>query len=113
MEHRIGRRRKLEIEVELMQFGKTFGRFMTRDVSLGGIGLRGDVARLQPNSVVTLCLLPDEADNDETMTMRAMVVHQQDGRIGLMWIEDEMVFPAVMVSVRYSSQTSVKRPILS
>ena len=113
MEHRIGKRRKLELEVILRQYGRELGRYTTSDISLGGIGLQGVDICLRINSVITLCLLPDQTGEEETRFLRAMVVHQQNGRLGLMWVDDEIVFPAELAGTRHSTYSAVKLPILS
>ena len=112
MEHRIGKRRKLELEVILRQYGRELGTYTTSDISLGGIGLQGVDISLRINSVITLCLLPDQTGEEETRFLRAMVVHQQNDRLGLMWIDDEIVFPAELAGFRHSTYSAFKLPIL-
>lgn len=115
MEHRIGKRRPLENDVFLSQCGRKLGRFPARNISLGGLGLKGSDDRLVVNSVVTVGLLSEEdAEGVSTSRkMRAVVVHQNNGTIGLMWIEKELVEPELLTgskSIGQGAATVARNP---
>ena len=88
MEHRIGERNKTALTVAVSQGARFLGWCTTRDVCPGGISICGEVADLANSSVVNVALGSAQADSRDTQNFKALVIHQDDGCLGLMWIEN-------------------------
>lgn len=84
MEHRHGARVKVGLPVLVSVRDRKLGWFTSRDVGNGGISLNG-LDGLARNTVVSLSIEVMQNGRVVTQTARAVVIHQKQGRIGLMW----------------------------
>lgn len=85
MEHRNGSRTATCIKVFLHQGGKCLGCFETRDLSFGGLSLKGNAKKLTNNSLVDVSIEQRRDIQLGSTVLKALVVHQQLNCIGLMW----------------------------
>ncbi len=88
MEHRIGERKKAILCVSVSQGGRFLGGFTTRDICPGGVSVYGEVVDLDDSSIVNVMFESGQPSADGKLSLKAFVVHQDDGCIGLMWIEN-------------------------
>lgn len=89
MEHRIARRIPATLDVLLSCGGRDLGWFQTRELSRDGFSLCGQVPSLRTNSLVSVLLHAGVDVEAVQVERRAVVVHCQKGRLGLMWAELE------------------------
>lgn len=89
MEHRNGRRRHITLTVSLRQGERFLGQFTTQDFNKGGVALNGTVRELRNNSVVRVAFESQKYGPAFETACKALVIHQDDGRIGLMWMDHE------------------------
>ena len=106
MEHRLGKRFPLHLQVEIWQAGKFHGKFVSRDVSHGGIFLKECDTRLQPGEFVYLKVRTHLGQRPQEYLMKAMAVHCSDGGIGFMWAASNQNFHREIESVRNQSLAS-------
>lgn len=98
MEHRITRRFPLALDVFLSCGRRDFGWFQTLELGRDGFSLRGLVPTLRINSLVGV-LMEARVDGETVQVeRRAVVVHLQDDRMGLMWAEADTGVHSVLRS---------------
>jgi len=85
MEHRKGSRKEICLGVFLHLGDKCLGRYETRNLSAGGLSLKGSVRELANNSLVYVSLEQRLETDPASSVFKALVIHQTFNRIGLMW----------------------------
>ena len=85
MEHRIGRRKKVDATVELWQGNFKRGNFDLLNIGPGGLFLTGGEADIQAGEIFTIKSADDDRDGIIFDHLTAMVIHRSKDGIGLMW----------------------------
>lgn len=85
MEHRIGRRKKVNASVELWQSDVKCGEFKLSNISAGGLFLSGKNTDIYEGEIYTIKSACDDQIVINHGDLTAMVVHQAADGIGLMW----------------------------
>lgn len=85
MEHRIGRRKKVNASVQLWQGDVNRGEFKLSNISEGGLFLNGKDADVYEGEIYTIKSACDDQIRINHGDLTAMVVHQSAEGIGLMW----------------------------
>ena len=100
MEHRHGQRTSIHLPVSLWQGGEHLGWFTTKDMSMGGMSLKGGVKKLADNSIVSVLIEAEHAVFETIESFKALVIHQSENSIGLMLIDHSVnmvrLLPQVM-----------------
>jgi citrate lyase beta subunit len=109
MEHRSGLRKPSNEQVTLLRAGIPLGIFPLHNVSAGGLAVKGCVEKLPQNCLLTVRLLGAAATADATLEARALVVHQQQDLLGLMWIECDLM-AALTAKAVHNSRSDAARP---
>lgn len=81
MEHRNGTRIPTHLSVTLYSGNRNLGWHQTLNLGNGGMAIRGRIAGLEKNALVTVQLELEE----EEVTLRALVVYRHAKATGLMW----------------------------
>jgi len=89
MEHRQGVRFRMCMPVAMKVGCNHLGWFISRDIGNGGIALNCDID-LPRNCVAELSIEVPKCNCIDIETVRAVVVHQENGCIGFMWISREI-----------------------
>ncbi len=92
MEHRIGRRIKANVIVELWQGNFKRGDFELLNIGPGGLFLKGRVADIREGEVFTIKSAGDDRAGIIHDHLIAMVVHQSKSGLGLMWAGGDSLF---------------------
>ena len=85
MEHRIGRRKKVNARVELWQGDLKLGDFKILNFGAGGLLLSGKNTDVHEGEIYTIKLARDDQVAINHGDLIAMVVYQSADGIGLMW----------------------------
>tara|TARA_R110002110_G_scaffold167482_1_gene368490 strand:- start:39264 stop:39578 length:315 start_codon:yes stop_codon:yes gene_type:complete len=87
MEHRNGARRPVNLNINLCQNGEDFGWFLGKDISPGGLSVKGKLQELENNSLLTVQIEQIIKGYAQYIELKAFVIHQDNNTIGLMWAE--------------------------
>jgi len=85
LEHRIGRRKKVCVPVELLQGDLKLGDFELVNIGLGGLFLKGSNACFHEGETFTIKIPADNQAGINGNHLKVMVVHQSVNGTGLMW----------------------------
>jgi len=96
MEHRQGVRFRMSLPVAIKVGRNSLGWFTSRDIGSGGIALNCDID-LPRNCVAELSIEVPKCNRIDIETVRAVMVHQENGCIGFMWISREISLQKLVV----------------
>jgi hypothetical protein len=89
IERRSPTRNRIAVPAALQLDNATLGWFTTRDLGPDGTTLRGNVANLATDTIVTVSLALQKLNSIATRSFRALVVNQEAGCVGLRWLEEQ------------------------
>ena len=85
MEHRNGSRANVTLNANLCQGSRHVGWYRIKNLSSGGVCLTGVAENLANDSMVTVLIEQGRGSNLKKSSLKALVVHQDENSIGLMW----------------------------
>lgn len=85
MEHRIGRRKKINALVELWRGDLKLGEFELLNVGAGGLFLKGEMPIIHEGETFTIKSKTENRDGIVDDHLKVMAVHQSEQGVGLMW----------------------------
>lgn len=85
LEHRIGRRKKVNARVELWQGDLKCGEYKLSNIGAGGLFLSGQDMGVHEGEIYTIKSARDDRPVINHGDLIAMVVHQSTDGTGLMW----------------------------
>ncbi|MEX2470043.1 MAG: PilZ domain-containing protein [Pseudohongiellaceae bacterium] len=88
MEHRNGSRIPAQLNVSVWHGDTHLGWYRTRDLGSGGLAIRGRVPGLSTNLLVRTAIEVLGDGDPKYIELRALVVHQDDQGVGMMWAAD-------------------------
>lgn len=92
MEHRIGRRKKVNVTVELWQGDFKQGDFKLLNIGPGGLYLKGREADIREGEIFAIKPVNDDLSGVIDDHLIVMVVHQSRDGLGLMWAGGDSLF---------------------
>ncbi len=98
MEHRLGCRMTLSLPVEIWRGDKLVGSGVSMNLSHGGACIKGIDSGIRSGDFVSVKVLARNV-----YALKAMVLHQSENEIGVMWASDEQGFHEEMDAMRHSS----------
>lgn len=88
MDHRNGSRNSARLNVSIWQGDTHLGWYRSANLSTGGLAIRGRAPGLATNSLVRAQIEILDDGEPRYVDLQALVVHQDDAMIGLMWATD-------------------------
>lgn len=96
MEHRIGRRVAVSVEVELWSGRERYGCYTTGNIGAGGIFVKHCQDVIGSNDFLTAKISPCVFSGDTPRSLTALVVHKSESGAGLMWADYDANFLATL-----------------
>lgn len=91
MEHRNGSRVPARLNVTVTSRDGESGWFQTLNLGHGGMAIRGTIAGVETNSLVTVGIDSLGDGMPVQLSLRALVVYQTGTATGLMWASDDSI----------------------
>jgi len=101
MDHRLGRRYhlKLDVNVNVYKDNMYIGPAMIRDISHHGAFLESDPWRLTTHSIVKIILTSNNKHEDKII-QKGLVIHHSSEGVGLMFLDNQLEpFPISQINV--------------
>ena len=96
MEHREGKRIMGDFYAEVVHGDKPHGCCSVTNISQGGVFLSGLENKVNERDLLTLKIHYGIASKPSVFERRAMVVHLSDNDLGLMWVDTQSNFLAIL-----------------
>jgi len=114
MEHRYSIRKALVLDIELNHLRLGRVRCKTRDIGMGGTFVDTGSFWLPAGSIVKVALKLLDANVMRRFSIEALVVHNHDGGVGLMFNDVDVVFHEALHDLLFGSlRQSVDRLAVS